>query len=114
MGFSARLPVPVATLTLTTSIQGMAIDTETNEVLLTDPDSTSISIFNALDNRSLPSPIKRTKWRCRQSADEYWRDTQRSEQLIERLQLGTQQLLGTVMSALTRWPSRLIQPATSP
>ncbi|MGB8590530.1 MAG: hypothetical protein WA755_09510 [Candidatus Acidiferrales bacterium] len=50
LGFSARLPVPVATLTLTTSIQGVAIDTETNEVLLTDPDSTSISTFNALDN----------------------------------------------------------------
>jgi DNA-binding beta-propeller fold protein YncE len=49
-GEGGRAPGVVATLTITPSVQGIGFDPETNEAILTDPGSTSITLFNALDN----------------------------------------------------------------
>jgi YVTN family beta-propeller protein len=48
-GDLGRLPNPFATLTITTSIQGVAINTETEQALLTDPNSSFLDLFSVLD-----------------------------------------------------------------
>lgn len=45
----ARIPNVIASATLSTSIQGVAINTETEEALLTDPNQTSLTLFSVLD-----------------------------------------------------------------
>ncbi len=45
----ARLPVPVASLALSTSDQGVAINTETDQAIFTDPNQPNVSIFSLLD-----------------------------------------------------------------
>ncbi len=53
-GDKGRLPNPFATLTITTSIQGVAINTETEQALLTDPNSSSLDLFSVLDQGVTP------------------------------------------------------------
>lgn len=45
----ARLPVPVASLTLSTSDQGVAINTVTDQVIFTDPNLPDVSLFSLVD-----------------------------------------------------------------
>jgi YVTN family beta-propeller protein len=49
-GEGGRFPSVVANFTLTPSVRGIAFNPETNMAILTDPDSTSITLFNVLDN----------------------------------------------------------------
>ncbi len=49
-GESGRAPSVVATLSITPTVQGIGFNPETNEAILTDPGSASITLFNALDN----------------------------------------------------------------
>ncbi len=49
-GTGERVPNVVASLTLTTSIQGVAINTQTNQAFLTDPNNAVLDIFNVLDD----------------------------------------------------------------
>jgi DNA-binding beta-propeller fold protein YncE len=49
-GNGGRAPAVVATLTLTTTVQGVSFNTETNQAILSDPDGTSLIVFNVLDN----------------------------------------------------------------
>jgi len=49
-GTGERIPNVVASLTLTTSIQGVAINTQTNHAFLTDPNNVALDIFNVLDD----------------------------------------------------------------
>jgi YVTN family beta-propeller protein len=48
-GDGGRAPVLVATLELTSTMQGVSIDTETHQVLLSDPASTTLFTFSLLD-----------------------------------------------------------------
>jgi len=48
-GDGGRAPVLVATLELTPTTQGVSIDTETHQVLLSDPASTTLFTFSLLD-----------------------------------------------------------------
>ncbi len=48
-GTGVRVPTLVATLTITTSVTGVSINTETHQVLLTDPQNTSVTTFSILD-----------------------------------------------------------------
>lgn len=45
----ARVPNVIASATLSTSVQGVAINTETEEALLTDPNQTTLTLFSVLD-----------------------------------------------------------------
>ncbi|MGA8220981.1 MAG: hypothetical protein WB780_04945 [Candidatus Acidiferrales bacterium] len=45
-----RQPLAVGGLTITTTVQGVGINTETHEVLLTDPVGTSLTTYSLLDN----------------------------------------------------------------
>ena len=45
----ARVPNVIASVTLSTSVQGVAINTETEQALLTDPNQTSLTLFSVLD-----------------------------------------------------------------
>ncbi|HEV2289069.1 MAG TPA: YncE family protein [Candidatus Acidoferrales bacterium] len=45
----ARLPIPVASLTLSTSDQGIAINTVTDQVIFTDPNLPNLSLFSLVD-----------------------------------------------------------------
>jgi DNA-binding beta-propeller fold protein YncE len=51
-----RVPQLVASLSISTSIQGIGIDPETHEVLLSDPGAASggLTVFSALDNSETP------------------------------------------------------------
>jgi YVTN family beta-propeller protein len=53
-GDKGRFPNPFATLTITTSIQGVAINTETEQALLTDPNSSFLGLFSVLDQGVTP------------------------------------------------------------
>ena len=53
-GDGGRAPVLVATLQLTPTVQGVSIDTETHQVLLSDPASTTLFTFSLL-NQSVGS-----------------------------------------------------------
>jgi DNA-binding beta-propeller fold protein YncE len=48
-GTGARLPNVVATLTLTTTVTGLSINTETHQAFFTDPANTSVTTFSLLD-----------------------------------------------------------------
>ncbi|MHB8526404.1 MAG: hypothetical protein ACYDD2_09645 [Candidatus Acidiferrales bacterium] len=45
----ARVPNVIASATLSTSVQGVAINTETEQALLTDPNQTALTLFSVLD-----------------------------------------------------------------
>ena len=49
-GVGGRAPSLVATLTITPTVEGIGFNPETNQAILTDPSSTSITLFNVLDN----------------------------------------------------------------
>lgn len=51
-GNSGRLPAVVATYSLSTTAQGVALNTETKQILLTDPDNTVATLFSELDQTS--------------------------------------------------------------
>ena len=48
-GTGIRIPNLVATLTLTTSVNGISINTETHQAFLTDPANTTVTTFSILD-----------------------------------------------------------------
>ncbi len=48
-GTGIRPPVLVATFTLTTTVTGVSIDTETHQALFTDPETTNVTSFSMLD-----------------------------------------------------------------
>jgi len=49
-GDGGRQPLAMGSLTLTTTIQGVGINTETHDVLLTDPKATTPTTYSLLDN----------------------------------------------------------------
>ncbi|MGB2887937.1 MAG: hypothetical protein WBC04_09590 [Candidatus Acidiferrales bacterium] len=49
-GDGGRVPGVVATFSLTISVQGVAVNSETHQVLVTDPNNTVATLFSALDN----------------------------------------------------------------
>ena len=61
-GDGGRLPVFVATLGLTPTTQGVSVDTETHQVLLSDPASTTLFTFSLLDQSvgSVAFPVTET------------------------------------------------------
>jgi DNA-binding beta-propeller fold protein YncE len=48
-GCTGRMAAPIANLPPSTSIQGIAINSETEQVLLTDPNSTAFNLFSLLE-----------------------------------------------------------------
>ena len=48
-GDGGKLPAVVGTLALSTSVQGVAVNSQTHAVLVTDPTNTASTIFSALD-----------------------------------------------------------------
>jgi DNA-binding beta-propeller fold protein YncE len=48
-GNSGRLPAAIATYSLSTTAQGIALNTETRQLFLTDPDNTAVTSFSELD-----------------------------------------------------------------
>jgi DNA-binding beta-propeller fold protein YncE len=49
-GDGGRQPLAIGSLTITTTMQGVGINTETHEVLLTDPNGTTLTTYSLLDN----------------------------------------------------------------
>ena len=49
-GENGRAPSVVATLTITSTVQGIGFNPETNQAILTDPSSSLVTLFNVLDN----------------------------------------------------------------
>lgn len=49
-GDGGRVPGVVATFSLSISVQGVGVNSETHEVLVTDPNNTVATLFSALDN----------------------------------------------------------------
>ena len=49
-GNGGRAPVLVATLTLSTGVQGVSFNPQTNQAVLSNPEATTITTFNVLDN----------------------------------------------------------------
>jgi DNA-binding beta-propeller fold protein YncE len=48
-GDGGKAPVVIATMALSTTVQGVAVNSQTHAVLVTDPSNTTSTIFNALD-----------------------------------------------------------------
>jgi DNA-binding beta-propeller fold protein YncE len=53
-GDGGRVPGVVATFNLSISAQGVAVNSETHQVLVTDPGNTVATLFSALDNATAP------------------------------------------------------------
>lgn len=54
----ARIPNVIATLTLTTTIRGVSIDTERNRALFTDPRQSNLDLFSDLDQTVSNIPLE--------------------------------------------------------
>ncbi len=90
-------PAVVATLTLTSTIQGVSYDPETNTVMFTDPNNPTITLFNVLNNSI--STIAYDKSEVASAVNPLTDigvtvNDQSSE--LSAFDLGTLQLLGTV------------------
>jgi DNA-binding beta-propeller fold protein YncE len=48
-GDGGKLPTVIGTMSVSTTVQGVAVDSQNHEVLITDPDNTTSTIFSALD-----------------------------------------------------------------
>ena len=60
-GTGVRAPVLVATLTLTTTVQGVSVNTQTHQALLTDPSNVSVTSFSMLDQSVTTIPFEKAQ-----------------------------------------------------